>query len=182
MKKLSILFLALALCFSFGQVVLADVQIDAGQRKSDAPVKFMIVRLADSSTFPVGVSKDSVVVWDSTSKDGVTIKLSTTSGDLLAAGIMMDSITGITSDNTAAEDMGSPVWGRMQTWGLYENATILTNCQATTGSRLITSATAGALSDNNANIDDQLSSDGMMVGVALESPSSGTVDMMVKID
>ena len=115
MKK--ILFLMLALSFVFGQVGFADVQIDEGQQHGQKAVKFFIGRVTQDTY----ISKDRVVVWDSTSKDGVTVKTTTTSCDGLVAGVTMDNITGVSSDNAASDYIDGVNFGRIQTWGIHED-------------------------------------------------------------
>lgn len=184
MKK--ILFVALALSLAIGQVCFADVQINEGQEKDDAAIKFFVARNGREGTL---ISKDRVVIWDATSQDGVSVTTTTTSGDKLVAGITLDQIPSSTSDNTATEDLSSAVWGRVQTWGLHQN--VLTQAGTTVaaaGEAVITSSLAGAVTDtrNNGSLGIAISADGTMVGIALESESAptanGTIDIMVKAD
>lgn len=65
------------------------------------------------------LTKDSVVIWDTTSKDGVTITTSTTSGDCRVAGIA--AVTFLTPEvlgRTASDELGGRNWGWIQTYGL----------------------------------------------------------------
>lgn len=168
----------LALLIAGGQVVLADVQIDSGMKKGTAAVKFFIGRNARQST----ISADRVVIWDTTSMDGVSVKTTTTSGDKLVAGIAMDTINGVTSDVAATSDTAFGNWGRIQTWGLHQNVYTASGAELTAGRVAITSSTAGAIGDNMTETIKDLSSDGMMVGVAVETDSSNTCDIMVHAD
>lgn len=135
MKKILSIFTAFTLLFGvwlFPEVSLADVQIDRGQQLSTAPVKFQVVRFGRRRS-PLGavdpqgnngnvISSGSVVVWDGVSNDGVSINITGTSHDGMVAGIMMDTITGSSSDNTAAQDESQSNWGRMQCWGRFDEA------------------------------------------------------------
>jgi len=181
MKKLFVF--ALILLLSCGQVVFADVQIDEGQKLGTAAVKFFVARNARPTA---GISKDYVVVWDSTSKDGVTVTTTTTSGDKLVAGIALDDFRGVTSDAAATSNSSFNNWGRVQTWGLHNNAKYVTGAVVAAGGALCASATAGSLVDCDivtSPVDgDKISADLTGVGVALEADSSNTVDMMVKVD
>lgn len=120
MKKLISLFSLsfLVLC----GVAFADQQLDQGQSKDTAPKVFFVARYARTTALATSgnmISKDRVVVYDSTSSDGVTINYSTTSNDSLVAGVAMDNIPGSSRDTTAAQDLSYPNWGRIQTWGFY---------------------------------------------------------------
>lgn len=183
MKK--ILFIALALSLAFGQVCFADVQIDEGQKKGTSAVKFFIARNARVAP----ISADRLVIWDSTSKDGVSVTTTTTSGDRLVAGITMDAIPGVTSDVTATSDSSFNNWGRVQTWGLHNNVlwTVAGSETAAAGTALCAGGTAGSPGNCNRNETFPTASSSMdstSVGVALESvtSSSTSVDMMVKLD
>lgn len=171
MKKF--LFIALALTLAFGQVCFADIQIDQGQAHGTAPVKFFVGRVSGHYL----ISADRVVVWDSTSKDGVSVTVTTTSGDQLVAGITLDTIQGISSDSVTT-DVGRSNWGRIQTWGIQENVQLATGLADGVGAPLCASSTAGSVSAC------AISADAVKVGVSLEAVSgaSGTIDMMVKAD
>src|SRR3990167_2107820 len=111
------LILVLALMVMFEGVLFAGLQIDRGQTRgqADSVTKFFVARNARQTV----LSADRVVVLDSTSNDGITVTTSTTSYDGLAVGITVDSIPGITSDSTAAENLTGTNWGRVQVYGRY---------------------------------------------------------------
>lgn len=177
MKK--ILFIAMALFLAMGQVVcFADVQIDEGQQKGTAAVKFFIGRNARQTV----ISADRIVIWDSTSKDGVTVTTTTTSGDRLVAGITIDSIPGVTSDVAATSDTAFNNWGRIQTWGLHEDVYYATGTAASAGANVCSSSTAGAGTNCDITTGTTLSSDNVSAGVALAADASNAVDMMVTLD
>ena len=148
MKKF--LFLALSLFLGLGQA-FADVDIKEGQLKSTSPIKFFVARYSRTGAIAtVGghrISKDSVVIWDSTSKDGVSVITSTTSYDGLVAGVTMDEIPGTSRDNTAAEDDAYGNWGRVQCWGKRDDVRWNSDLQIAAvapvaGSRVAQSSTA----------------------------------------
>lgn len=121
MKKF--ILIALALLAFVGQA-FADVQIDEGQLKgAAAPIKFFVGRYGRTGNIGTegafSISKDRVVVWDSTSADGMTVTTTTTSHDALVIGVTMEETFGSSRDNTAANDAGNNNWGRIQTWGLH---------------------------------------------------------------
>lgn len=180
MKK--ILFLALALTLAVGGVSYADVQIDSGQAKDDVAIKFFVAR----NGTPTIISKDRVVVWDSTSKDGLTVALTTTSFDRLVAGVTLDLIPGISSDSVT-NDVGSNNWGRVQTWGYNDGlSTQAGTVISAAGEPVCTSSTAGFASDCKAEgLGETVSSDAVM-GIVLEattdSSAAGTVALMVRCD
>lgn len=173
MKK--ILFIALALSVALGGMCFADVQIDAGQAKNQAAVKFFIARNSRTAL----ISADRVVVWDSASDDGISVTTTTTSGDGLVAGITIDAIPGSSSDS-ATTDMGYANWGRVQTWGRIDGVPTATGAANTVaGSRMCASTTAGAISAC-------VSPDGSGVGNALDAVTGAAVtagiDIMVETD
>lgn len=121
MKKL--ISFVLALLLIGGGVSFADVQIDKGQSLSTASKIFFVGRYArtGNENAPGGthISADSVVIFDTTSNDGVSILTTTTSYDALVAGVTLDRINGSSRDNTASEDENYDNWGRIQTWGYH---------------------------------------------------------------
>lgn len=182
MKKLFVFVLALSLV---GGAAFADVQIDKGQALSTASKKFFIGRYARTGAIATAganaLSKDMTVIWDSTSKDGVSVLTTTTSNDRLIAGVLLENIPGSSRDNTASQDENQNNWGKVQTWGLHADAFTVGNMSA--GDALCTSSTAGRISkcvETGA-----VSADRTTVGVALEAVTSGgnsTADIMVNVD
>lgn len=84
---------------------------------------FRLVRYQPPSKVDASVcaslTKDSIVIWDSTSADGVTITYTSTSGDCRVAGIA--AVTFLTPEyygRTASNDLGGRNWGWIQTYGL----------------------------------------------------------------
>lgn len=81
------------------------------------------VGTSNSPTLPLG----SAVIWDATSRDGVTIRTTTTSADPAFAGITTGAIlskdAGITTN--VSDDNGKRNWGYIQVYGLVTNARIV---------------------------------------------------------
>ncbi len=201
MKKISIFVLALTLALGTGIVFTdsakADVQLDKGQQLSTAARVFFVARnargAAGNRDFAGGtvISADSVVIWDTTSNDGVTVTITTTSHDALVAGVTIDDIPGSSRDNTAANDEGYNNWGRVQTWGRHAN-TRFQVCAApyscVAGMRVGTGSTSGdAAIFRNAptSVDASTTFDSSSrdsFGVLLEAPGSTdlTADVFIK--
>ena len=180
MRKIYSFILALAL-IGGGLVTNAGAeQIDPGQKKSTAPKKFFVARYARTGAIATAgghrISKDSIVVWDTVSRDGVTVTTTTTANSSLVAGITLDEIPGSSDDNTAAEDDNSPNWGRVQTWGLHPDTRVLSN-GLNAGDPICASATAQA-----GGVCTSSSADNV-VAVLLEDKGSDTAaDVMVYRD
>lgn len=140
MKK--ILFFVFALALIAPGVSFSELQIDEGQTQGQAGAvsKYFIARNGRVA----GISADRVVIWDTTSNDGVSVTTSTTSWDALVAGVTMTSIPGITSDATAANNPGNLNWGRVRVYGRHANVSWdggATGC--VTGQRVAQSNVAG---------------------------------------
>ena len=112
--------------------------------QSDPPKRFRLVRFL--GPLVTELAKDSIVVWDTTVDDGVTIATTTTSGDSSVAGIIVQTVLSQdTADNTAVEDIGLQNWTWLQTYGLSQ-VDLGSSGIATAGSAMGTSATAGGAS------------------------------------
>lgn len=157
MKK--IIALALFLGLVYGGVAFAtSTPESAGYIKrsvgggQDQPTRgYVLVRnpVLNDGTITGIISVGSAVVWDTTSDDGVTVQLTTTSGDNAFAGIAVTSIP--TSDNAncayLSDDIGRRNWGYIQVYGMYERARVTaggTNGH-TAGYGFITSSDKGAI-------------------------------------
>ncbi len=67
------------------------------------------------------ISAEQIVIWDLTIDNGVSVTLTTTSGDSAVAGIMVELLPKqATASNTAAQDIGKANWALMQTYGLAQ--------------------------------------------------------------
>ena len=114
--------------------------------QSDPPKRFRLVRYL-GTTDTDGIAADSIVVWDTTIDDGVTINTTTTSWDSSVAGILVTAIlTQDTSDNTAVEDIGRDNWAWLQTYGISQVNLAATSNPGTAGAAMGTSTTAGEAS------------------------------------
>lgn len=104
-----------------------------GKLDSQAHKIFRLVRYVPAAGTDniITLSKDSIVIWDTTSDDGVTVTLSATTKDSRIAGVMAS--TCLTPDlgglgNTATQDIGHRNWGWLQTYGwanVTQNGTYL---------------------------------------------------------
>lgn len=202
MKKYFVFFLALTLAVGGGLVVsnnaTADVQIDKGQSLSTASKIFFVGRYARTGNVGTAggfeISADSVVIWDTTSNDGVTVQTSTTSYDALVAGVTLDIIRGSSRDNTASQDESHDNWGRIQTWGRHAD-TRWQSCgsgiyQCAAGQRVSVSSAAQnatvfrpASPDESATSGDFSPASRDSFGVLLEAPAATdtTADIFVRI-
>jgi|SRR3990167_1252428 len=172
MKRLLLAALAFTM---LGAVAYAGTQVDEGYPKDDPDGKsvFVVVRFARQPSFPVVVSKDKIVVWDSVSADGATITTTTTSHDALVAGITIDEIPGSSRDNSAARDLGYNNWGRLRVWGRHVGVVAVSDTKAggvasAAGDRVSTSSTAGS-----AGLYSTVSNDYLTNGVALYTGTEG---------
>lgn len=110
---------------------------------SDPPKKFRVVRFVGTAGGSAQ-AKDSIVVWDSTLDDGITINTTTTSGDSTVAGVLVTAaLTQDTADNTAVQDIGKDNWAWLQTYGLSQVDTS-SAVAIVAGGAMGTSTTAGA--------------------------------------
>ena len=123
-----------------------------GQGKLDAQAHkiFRLVRFVPTggSNTSIGISPESIVIWDTVSDDGVTVTTSTTSGDNAVAGVI--AATTVTPEygclgNTATTDAGKRNWTWLQTYG-YAKVLVATNLTCVAGDKLGTSTQAGAAS------------------------------------
>jgi hypothetical protein len=158
MKKFLVLLVVALLCVSgvayAGQVALGVSpgagEIIAKNGANDIPDKtFRIVRfmVASNDVKPAdtpSLTADSIVIWDTTSDDGVTVCTTTTSYDSAVAGVVPIAI--LTPDApgaTANVDLGRRNWGWLQTYGKCE-VYGMTLGTAAVKSALGTSSQAGA--------------------------------------
>lgn len=183
MSKFLALSLAVLMVLSV-PVCFADVQIDEGQMRGTGAIKFFVARNGRVGQ----ISKDRVVVWDTTSKDGFTVTTTTTSFDRMIAGITLDEIPGISSDNLNNRDRAYNNWGRVQTWGIHNDVKLQSGSTVSAAKNPVcTSSTAGYLGDcKESGLGELHSQDNTAAGFALEavtaSEAAGTIDIMVKTD
>jgi hypothetical protein len=111
--------------------------------QSDPPKRFRLVRWVGAGATESTLAKDSIVVWDTTLDDGITINTTTTSYDSSVAGILVTAaLTQDTVDNTAVEDIGKDNWAWLQTYGLSQ-VDIGASQNVEAGGAMGTSTTAG---------------------------------------
>jgi len=102
-----------------------DGQLISMSYQNTAPKRFRVVRYlgtgVEAEATSATIAAESIVVWDTVVDDGVTIKLTTISGDTTVAGIIVNNcLTQDTSGNTAAQDRGKDNWTFLQTYGMAE--------------------------------------------------------------
>jgi len=146
MRKI-VLFLMALLLTGFS-VTYADVQLDKGQLQSTAAQVWFVARNARTCDNPVAdncgrngslveISASRVVVWDSASDDGVSVRYSSNSGDPLVAGITLDRIPGSSRDTSVTADDNHNNWGRVLTWGRVSDVSYDGNAQSLLGDRVM---------------------------------------------
>ncbi len=115
-----------------------------GNYQSDPHKIFRMVRYVPPTfSGSTALGADSIVSWDLTDDDGVTVTTTTTSWDTTVAGIIVvQALTQETDGNTAVEDRGRQNWTWLQTYGLSE-VFISTTVDLTAGDAFGTSSTAG---------------------------------------
>lgn len=124
MKKYISLMLLVGFVLMQGVGFAATEPSDTGIRKrvvgasASVPTKvFQLVRFANRGANAI-VNSGDVVVWDTNSDDGVTVALTTTSGDGSIAGIAVSQIVSPDSgSSSAADDEGRNNWGYIQVYG-----------------------------------------------------------------
>src|SRR3990167_9093985 len=170
MKKITLFILALLV--SVSGVSFAGVQIDRGQTRGQtgAVSTFFVARNGRVA----GISADRVVIWDTTSADGVSVTTSTTSRDSLVAGVTIDAIPGVTSDSTAAANLTGGNWGRVQTYGFHSSVSFDTGAVACTAGTLVGQSNVAG----RATVFEPISDD----GVALQYPASSSDSFGVTVE
>jgi len=148
MKKIISLVLVAVLigttAYALGSPGIGDI-LGQGKFPSDPHKIFRLVRYVPSSYSldSATLVDQSMVVWDKTSDDGVTVTTTTTSPDSSVAGIIaLDVLTPDTGDagNTAYQDIGKKNWTWLQTYGY---ALVRITGAVAAGNAMGTSATAG---------------------------------------
>jgi hypothetical protein len=132
MKKLLVISLALILSVGmcYGATNARNVSpgigniMGNGQFDSDPGKIFRLVRYNGGSSIganAIALSVGSIVIWDTTTGDGVTVTTTTTSGDIRVAGLVVGSALltqeNGTYSNLVSADMGRRNWGFIQTYG-----------------------------------------------------------------
>ena len=123
MKKIFVfLFVAILLLGGMAYAGNTDI-LGQGGFQSDPHRIYRLVRFmpTSGSATSITLSAEAIVIWDTTSDDGVTITTTTTSGDAAVAGVVPVAI--LTPDvcgRSAADDIGGRNWGMLQTYGLAQ--------------------------------------------------------------
>jgi len=164
MKKFSILLLIAALLMcgtAFGATKSIgddDGGLIAPKAYSWSPERtFRWVRYVPTGATSISpsVSADSIMIWDLISDDGVTVTLTTTSGDGAVAGVVINDM--LTPDlgtlgATAASDAGKRNWGWLQTYGLSSCNFFVSDAAAVVGRSFGTSTSPGQATGFNSTV------------------------------
>ena len=155
MRKLFIILIAVFLMFGTTVTVMAQsgsrrdpgVGNILGQRgtQDEGNKIFRMVRYVQVILGASTLAADSIVIWDLTADDGVTITTTTTSSDSAVAGIIVQqALTQDTNGNTAIQDRGKDNWTWLQTYGLSKVDFVATvGVVSAAGNSFGTSTTAG---------------------------------------
>lgn len=118
-------------------------KLGQGKFESDPHKIFRLVHYDQVTQGSGTLAADSIVIWDLTQDDGVTVTTTTTSWDSAVAGILVtQALTQETSGNTAAQDRGKRNWAWLQTYGKSQ-VNLSTTEDCTAGDVFGTSTTAG---------------------------------------
>ncbi len=121
-----------------------------GRYVSDPHRTFRLVRARAATT----ITADSMVVWDTdvvypTASDGVTVTVTSTSGDSRVAGFLVTSIASRDTTGggyTATEDVGLRNWGWLQTYGKSVDKATASTTPVTAGNAISCGPTGGSYS------------------------------------
>lgn len=126
-----------------------------GKQQSDAHRIFRMVRYTPATYSGAStLAADSIVIWDLTLDDGVSVDTTTTSADSAIAGIIVVAALTPEADSlTAVQAHGDKNWTWLQTYGLSQ-VNMSTTANIAAGDAICTSTTAGeatAFSSNSRN-------------------------------
>jgi hypothetical protein len=114
-----------------------------GKQPSDPHRIFRLVRYHAATLGASALAANSIVIWNLTDDDGVTVTTSTTSADSAVAGIIVQQALTSDAGNTAAQDVGNVNWTWLQTYGLTTVNLATTTAAVVAGDALGTSTVAG---------------------------------------
>jgi hypothetical protein len=157
-----------------------DIAGNVGRYDQDPHKTFRLVRYVPvgGSANSATLAAESIVVWDLTSKDGVTVTTTTTSYDSAVAGIIVNAaLTPQTLGQTAAYDAGKRNWTWLQTYGLAEVRVQADSSTVTAGDALAAGSTAGEACDFLASA--SASNANGNAGVFLETGAAAADDVLV---
>lgn len=164
-RNLIVGLILVAILFSYGGIASAATPgyrqshgvgdiLGQAKNQSDAHKIFRMVRYVQASFAGAAtLAADSIVVWNLTEDDGVTVTTTTVSSDSAVAGIIVtQALTQDTENNTAVQDRGRDNWTWLQTYGLsqVDNLLIINNA----GDAMGTSTTAGEATSHLGSVTD----------------------------
>ena len=153
-----------------------------GKQQADPHKIFRMVRYVPTTYSGAGtLAADSIVIWNLTEDDGITVTTTTTSSDSAVAGIIVQqALTPDTDGNTAAQDAGLGNWTWLQTYGLSQ-VNLLTGGKATAaGDAMGTSTTAGeAIQHIGATVSITSSRNQGITGFFYDASTAGAHDVEV---
>lgn len=185
-KILSIIFAVLFVAYIVGAAYavspLGETGDILGQGKyaSDAHKIFRLVRYVPATySGATALAADSIVIWDLTSDDGVTVTTTTTSSDSAVAGIIVSAVATGDTGKTAVQAVGDANWTWLQTYGKSQVNFVATTGGIAAGAAFGTSTTAGEAaafvsSTTNASVQGK-------AGFAYDTATAGTDDVEVFI-
>ena len=181
MRKLSIFILAILLLSGIAYAGSTEI-LGQGGFQSDPHRIYRMVRFvpASGSVTSITLSAEAIVIWDTTSDDGVTITTSTTTGDAAVAGVVPVAI--LTPEYgslgaSAANEIGRRNWGFVQTYG-YAKVTMNSAGAAVVNTAIGTSAAATQAGQFGTGT----TANGRSVGFALDSASGASVEVFLVND
>ena len=132
-----------------------DIMGNVGRYDFDAHKTFRLVRYvpADNSAVSTTLTANSLVIWDTTSDDGVTVTTTATSANAAVAGIIVQqALTPQTLGNTATQDYAKRNWTWLQTYGLATAALADDEGVVAAGSPIAIGADKGTVTGYNSAI------------------------------
>ena len=159
---------------------IGDIMGQKGLQNEGNKIFYMV---NNDAALPADTVAGSIVIWDTTLDDGVTVNVTTTSYDSRVAGVLVQATLTPevgTIGNTAAQQRGRRNWGWLQTYGASEvrvETVAGTPTIFTVGEAIAPSSTAG-----EATVYDVLTPTGVQHGVAgfaLDAGTTGEDDVEV---
>jgi len=161
-----------------------------GAAKQWQPVRIMkLVRNSDRGANSAGIDSGDVVVYDTTqfSRDGVTVRTTTTSGDGAIAGIAVTDIATsdtVSTSTSAIDDAGKRNWGFIIVHGPALADCTSGTCGAVAGNVFRTSSDAGAIGTPVATSGhyDAQNTNARIGGFFYETPAGGQARVFVTLE
>jgi len=120
----------------------------SGRKMGDQAAVVLLVRNSGSSTTALSITANDVVVYDTNSDDGVSVRLTTTSADGAIAGIAVSTFqsSDASTGTTASDDYGRRNWGYILVHGKTNAKTSAGGTNGNLiGDLMITSKDSGAV-------------------------------------